>query len=197
MKNLLAKIWIPLLLVTLAALQSFGIDAGRAIGFRRISDSLYVNRLDDSTAIDSTALDSIITDSILTDTVPADTTVLLTARDTIKVPDSLRYTDPFFYKYYIAVKDSTTRAMVRDSLMQACDTLELMKLDSLYIKDSTETAIAKFNAWYASLTKKERKKYDYEQALPAKIAALNRKKCIRCLQRNEQGWSYRFTRNGF
>ena len=101
MKNLLAKIWIPLLLVTLAALQSFGIDAGRAIGFRRISDSLYVNRLDDSTAIDSTALDYIITDSILTDTVPADTTVLLTARDTIKVPDSLRYTDPFFYKYYM------------------------------------------------------------------------------------------------
>ena len=175
MKNLLAKIWIPLLLVTLAALQSFGIDAGRAIGFRRISDSLYVNRLDDSTAIDSTALDSVITDSILTDTIPADTASLLTARDTIKVPDSLRYTDPFFYKYYIAVKDSTTRAMVRDSLMQACDTLELMKLDSLYIKDSTETAIAKFNAWYASLTKKERKKYDYEQALPAKIAALNRK----------------------
>ena len=175
MKNLLAKIWTPLLLVTLAALQSFGIDAGRAIGLRRISDSLYVNRLDDSTAIDSTALDSIITDSILTDTVPADTASLLTARDTIKVPDSLRYTDPFFYKYYIAVKDSTTRAMVRDSLMQACDTLELMKLDSLYIKDSTETAIAKFNAWYASLTKKERKKYDYEQALPAKIAALNRK----------------------
>ena len=175
MKNLLAKIWIPLLLVTLAALQSFGIDAGRAIGFRRISDSLYVNRLEDSTAIDSTALDSVITDSILTDTIPADTASLLTARDTIKVPDSLRYTDPFFYKYYIAVKDSTTRAMVRDSLMQACDTLELMKLDSLYIKDSTETAIAKFNAWYASLTKKERKKYDYEQALPAKIAALNRK----------------------
>ena len=175
MKNLLTKIWIPLLLVTLAALQSFGIDAGRAIGFRRISDSLYVNRLDDSTAIDSTALDSVITDSILTDTIPADTASLLTARDTIKVPDSLRYTDPFFYKYYIAVKDSTTRAMVRDSLMQACDTLELMKLDSLYIKDSTETAIAKFNAWYASLTKKERKKYDYEQALPAKIAALNRK----------------------
>ena len=175
MKNLLAKIWIPLLLVTLAALQSFGIDAGRAIGLRRISDSLYVNRLDDSTAIDSTALDSVITDSILTDTIPADTASLLTARDTIKVPDSLRYTDPFFYKYYIAVKDSTTRAMVRDSLIQACDTLELMKLDSLYIKDSTETAIAKFNAWYASLTKKERKKYDYEQALPAKIAALNRK----------------------
>ena len=175
MKNLLAKIWIPLLLVTLAALQSFGIDAGRSIGLRRISDSLYVNRLEDSTAIDSTALDSVITDSILTDTIPADTASLLTARDTIKVPDSLRYTDPFFYKYYIAVKDSTTRAMVRDSLMQACDTLELMKLDSLYIKDSTETAIAKFNAWYASLTKKERKKYDYEQALPAKIAALNRK----------------------
>ena len=150
MKNLLAKIWVPLLLVSLAAIQSFGIDAGRAMGFRRISDSLYVNRLTDSTTA-------------------------LTARDTIVAPDSLKHTDPFFYRYYVAIKDSTTRAQVRDSLIQAQDTLELMKLDSLYIKDSTETATAKFNAWYASLTKKERKKYDYEQALPAKIAELNRK----------------------
>lgn len=175
MKNLLAKIWVPLLLVTLAALQSFGIDAGRAIGFRRISDSLYVNSLNDSTAIDTTAIDSVITDSLLTDTLSADTIVTLTARDTMTVPDTLKHTDPFFYKYYVAVKDSATRAQVRDSLMQAHDTLELMKLDSLYIKDSTEVAVAKFNAWYASLTKKERKKYDYEQALPAKIAAQLRK----------------------
>lgn len=175
MKNLLAKIWVPLLLVSLAALQSFGIDAGRAIGFRKISDSLSVNRLSDSTHVDSIIVDSISADTVATDSLPADTAVVLTARDTIVVPDSLKYTDPFFYKYYIAVKDSATRAQVRDSLIQAQDTLELMMLDSLYVKDSTEVATAKFNAWYNSLTKKERKKYDYEQALPGKIAELNRK----------------------
>jgi hypothetical protein len=175
MKNLLAKIWVPLLLVSLAALQSFGIDAGRAIGFRKISDSLSVNRLSDSTHVDSIIVDSISTDTVAIDSLPADTAVVLTARDTIVVPDSLKYTDPFFYKYYIAVKDSATRAQVRDSLIQAQDTLELMMLDSLYVKDSTEVATAKFNAWYNSLTKKERKKYDYEQALPGKIAELNRK----------------------
>ena len=185
MKNLLAKIWVPFLFVSLAAIQSFGIDAGRAVGFKRTADSLTLNRLNDSTVIDSASIDSLAADSIITDSIAAkailqdsvqtDTTVFLTARDTMTVPDSLKDTDPFFYKYYIAVKDSATRAYVRDSLIQAHDTLELLKLDSLYIKDSTETAIARYNAWYASLTKKERKKYDYEQALPAKIAALNRK----------------------
>ena len=175
MKNLLAKIWVPLLLVSLAALQSFGIDAGRAIGFRKISDSLSVNRLSDSTHVDSIIVDSISAETVAIDSLPADTAVVLTARDTIVVPDSLKYTDPFFYKYYIAVKDSATRAQVRDSLIQAQDTLELMMLDSLYVKDSTEVATAKFNAWYNSLTKKERKKYDNEQALPGKIAELNRK----------------------
>ena len=156
MKNLLAKIWVPFLLVTVAAIQSFGIDAGRAIGFTKIADSLKVSLLADTTVVDS------IVNTI-------------SARDTMVVPDSLRETDPFFYKYYVAVKDSATRAQVRDSLIQAQDTLELLKLDSLYIKDSTEVAIAKHNAWYASLTKQERKRYDYEQALPAKIEAMRRK----------------------
>lgn len=168
MKKFLAKIWFPTLLVGLAAFQSFGIDAGRALdlpGFRTslISDST------DSLTVDSLAKDSLTVDSLAKDTVK------IAARDTIKVPDSLKFTDPFFYRYYIAVKDSTTRREVRDSLLQAGDTLELMKLDSLYIKDSTEVAVAKFNAWYASLSRKERKKYDYEQELPAKIAAINKK----------------------
>lgn len=156
MKNLIAKIWVPFLLVTVAAIQSFGIDAGRAIGFKKIADSLSVNLLSDTTIVDSIAKE-------------------ITARDTIVVPDSLKETDPFFYKYYIAVKDSATRAQVRDSLIQAEDTLELFRLDSLYIKDSTEVATAKFNAWYSSLSKQERKKYDYEQALPGKIEAMRRK----------------------
>ena len=154
MKNALAKIWIPTLLVAIVAAQSFGIDAGRSASLRRLADSLVFSQLQDTTAVE---------DSIL---VP---------RDTIAVPDSLRLTDPFKFKYYIALKDSSTRAQVRDSLISAGDTLELMRLDSLYIKDSTETAAAEHAAWYASLTRKERKRYDAEQALPGLIAAANRK----------------------
>ena len=159
MKNLLAKIWVPLMLVSLAAIQSFGIDAGRSASLRMLADSLVLTQLTDTTAI---------TDSILPADVPS-------AKDTIKIPDSLQFTDPFKYRYYIALKDSTTRFQVRDSLMAAGDTLELMRLDSLYIKDSTEVAEAAHAAWYASLTRKERKKYDAEQALPGLIAAANRK----------------------
>jgi len=158
MKNLIAKIWVPLLLISVAAIQSFGVDAGRSAGLRRLADSLMLTQLPDTTHV---------SDSILPDTIAV--------RDTIRIPDSLQYTDPFKFKYYIALKDSTTRFQIRDSLIAAGDTLELMRLDSLYIKDSTEVAKAAFDAWYASLTRKERKKYDAEQALPALIAAANRK----------------------
>ena len=164
MKRLLAKIWVPLTLVALAGIQSFGIDASRAVGLRRVADSLAINQLPDTTAVhDSiTAPDSTID-------------LILSAKDTIRIPDSLKDTDPFKYRYYIAIKDSTTRVQVRDSLMAAGDSLELARLDSLYIKDSTEVAKARHDAWYASLSRKERKKYDMEQALPALIAAANRK----------------------
>ena len=194
MKKMVAKIWVPALLVMIAAVQSFGIDVHRAVRLWSLADSLALTRLDDTTGTDAAPADSLRIDSIITGLFPADSTaadslasdstavdstvldtLFLTARDTIKVPDSLKETDPFFYKYYIAVKDSTTRFQVRDSLIMAGDTLELMKFDSLYVKDSTETAIARHNAWYASLTRKERKRYDAEQKLPALIAAANRK----------------------
>ena len=197
MRKFISRIWVPGLLVMVAALQSFGIDAGRAVGLRRLADSLALTRQADSSLLieqssDSTApafADTLATDSLLTDSLYNDTTtvvdtikadtLILSARDTIKVPDSLKETDPFFYKYYIAVKDSTTRREVRDSLIMAGDTLELMKLDSLYIKDSTEVAQAKHAAWYASLSRRERKRYDAEQKLPALIAAANRKMAIK------------------
>ena len=184
MKKLVSKIWVPALLVMAAAVQSFGIDAHRAVRLRSLADSLALTRIDDTTYSGLHTADSLTADSLAIDPAPADTllpdslatdTLILTARDTIKVPDSLKVTDPFFYKYYIAVKDSVTRAIVRDSLMTAGDTVELMKLDSLYIKDSTEVAIARHNAWYASLSRKERRKYDAEQKLPELIAAANRK----------------------
>ena len=167
MKRLIAKIWVPTLLVLVAAAQSFGIDAGRAASLRKLTDSLILSRLEDSTAVGLPVSDSTVTaisDSILTP-----------VRDTIVIPDSLEQKDPFFFKYYIAVKDSTVRLQVRDSLLQANDSLELHRFDSLYRKDSIEVAQAKFNAWYSSLSRKERKKYDAKQNLPILMAQARRK----------------------
>ena len=173
MKNVLTKIWVPLLLIAMAAVQSFGIDAGRAAGLRKLADSLVLSQLQDTLS----AIDSIIPLSDTLSDITADTTEIpsISARDTIVVPDSLQYTDPFKYKYYIALRDSSTRFQLRDSLISAGDTLELMKLDSLYLKDSTDIAKAEYDAWYASLSRKERKKHDAELALPGLIAAANRK----------------------
>ena len=110
MKGFWTKIWVPALLVSMAAIQSFGIDASRAVGLKRLTDSLILNQLPDTLS----AQDSILpVDPAHGSTV----NLILSAKDTIKVPDSLKETDPFKYKYYIAIKDSTTRFQVRDSLM--------------------------------------------------------------------------------
>ena len=45
-----------------------------------------------------------------------DTTPRIMARDTMKVPDSLKQIDPFLYKWYVAIKDSLTHRIVVDSL---------------------------------------------------------------------------------
>ena len=163
MKSFMAKIWVPALLVMMAAAQSFGIDASRAIRMRMYADSLVLNMVEDSSFAEKAV----------------DTLRVLTAKDTIVAPDSLKEKNPFFYKYYLAVKDSATRAAVRDSLIQAKDTLELHKFDSLYVKDSTEVAKAEFDAWYAGLSRRERRKYDAEQALPGLMAEARRKIEIR------------------
>ena len=164
MKGFWTKIWVPALLVSMAAIQSFGIDASRAVGLKRLTDSLILNKLSDTISVQDSVLP---VDSKLDSTV----NLILTAKDTIKVPDSLQFTDPFKYKYYIALKDSTLRLHLRDSLLNIGDSLELHKLDSLYIKDSTEVAQIAFTKWYSSLSRKERKKYDAEQALPGLIEA--------------------------
>ena len=171
MRKFLAKIWFPVAVTAVIATESFGIDAGRMARLGAVADSLELTSVPDTLSIDSISRNDSIS---LNDSIVADTLVINPA-DTIKVPDSLRLSDPLRYKYYIAIKDSATRVSVRGSLMAAGDTLELHLLDSLYIKDSTDVAIAKFNAWYSSLSRKERKKYDYEQALPAKIEAMRRK----------------------
>ena len=93
---------------------------------------------------------------------PIDTTQLLTARDTIFPPDSLKDTDPFRYKYYVAILDSLTHRIVVDSLKAAGDSLDWPVVDSLYYLDSAARKKAEFDAWYAGLSKTDRKKYDYE-----------------------------------
>ena len=106
MKRFMAKIWVPTLLVLVAAVQSFGIDTARAISLRKQADSLIFNRLDDTTvatpvAVDSFKLepiDSLVTDSTAIDSTIVDT-LIIAARDTIKVPEELRETDPFKFKY--------------------------------------------------------------------------------------------------
>ena len=94
-----------------------------------------------------------------------DTTPRVYARDTMKVPDSLRLTDPFLYQYYVAVKDSFTHRLVVDSLKAAGDSLDWPRIDSLYLRDSAIVAKEKFRAWYNGLSKSERKKYDNEQKI--------------------------------
>ncbi len=132
-----------------------------------------------------------------------DTLPHLTARDTIKAPDSLRFTDPFRYKYYVALIDSLTHRIVRDSLRHRVDSLhteadtlfarippdslgafslldlarpdslDWRRLDSIYLADSAAVAQAKFLAWYNSLSRSERRKYDAEQMLPIKLAEMD------------------------
>ncbi len=96
-----------------------------------------------------------------------DTTPKIFARDTMRVPDSLKLTDPFLYEWYVAVKDGYTHRLVVDSLKAEGDSLIWPRIDSLYMADSTAVAKAKFDAWYAGLSKSERRRYDYEQKLPA------------------------------
>ena len=98
-----------------------------------------------------------------------DTTPVLTARDTIHAPDSLKDTDPFRYKYYVALVDSLTHQQVRDSLRAAGDSLDWPKLDSIYFADSAALAKKKFEEWYNSLDKAARKRYDYEQRMKVEM----------------------------
>ena len=151
-----------------------------------------------------------IADSLLTDVADTvavqeelDTLPHLTARDTIHPPEWLRLSDPWRYKYYVALKDSLTRVIVRDSLRHSSDSLKALadtmlsrippdsaealrflglarldsldwrKIDSVFVADSTHVADSIFRAWYNSLSRRERREYDEKMALPAKLAAMD------------------------
>ena len=62
------------------------------------------------------------------------------------------------------------RLSPRDSLKALLDSSLWDKIDSIYIADSIAKAKAKFEAWYNSLSPKERRKYDAEQRMNLKAA---------------------------
>ena len=197
MKNLLSKIWIPALFIGIAAIQSFGIDAARTGRIAQIADSLGQVRSADSSVIrepvDSGATatsDSLvfihsnhgISSVIKGISHKVDSINALTPRDTIIPPDSLKITDSLRYRYYVELKDASTRQNTRDSLLAAGDSVQLHLLDSLYTKDSTDIAVRDSLIRFNSLSRKEQKKVIKEQELPALMAKmdsiLNRKDSI-------------------
>ena len=87
-----------------------------------------------------------------------DTLPHLTARDTIKAPDSLRELDPWRYKYYVALLDSLTHHEVADSLQNEGDSLMDSSLewkDSLRREQDSIARISVLNLALADSTHAE------------------------------------------
>ena len=173
----MAKIWadilVPAVIAGAVAAQTLGVDVSRA---SKVSMWFPEAKQDTVTRLPN-GLRPVIYESIIAardtseveDTlsfdmaeVEADTLPKITARDTMKVPDSLRLTDTFRYRWFVAIADSLTHRIVVDSLKADGDSVIWPRIDSLYLSDSTAAAVAKFNTWYAGLSKAERKRYDYE-----------------------------------
>ena len=169
----MAKMWSKILFpaaVTGAVLaQTLGIDIARS---ERVRATLVPYYRPDTVAIDTHA--RIQTDSLRAkadsleeeyfdlfaneeDSVPA-----VFARDTMKVPDSLKYTNPFLYEWYVATKDSYTHKLVVDSLKAEGDSLLWPRIDSLFLADSTAAAKAAWEKKWASMSKADRKRWTYE-----------------------------------
>lgn len=170
MRKNLKRLWFPSVIVLLATIQTFGMDiirTGGAVVPETVADTVIYDNSRVFTKFrgkaDKASGDAVIEDFTLEE---GD---LLTARDTIHAPDSLKDIDPFRYKYYVALVDSLTHVQIRDSLRAAGDSLDWPRLDSLYFADSAATAKRKFEEWYNSLDKNARKRYDYEQKMKVKM----------------------------
>ena len=195
MKNLWSEILVPAVIAGLTVIGTVGVESARTVRPDTRVRLLREVRLDtlrrdtvpqDTGKKAAVKPDTVKTASVKKDTVlkdlsddnfdffgvtvqDADTTPKVFARDTMKVPDSLRITDPFLYRWYVATKDSLTHRIVVDSLMAAGDTLDWPRIDSLYLADSTQAAIERFERWYAGLSKAERKRYENEKKIARTI----------------------------
>ena len=178
MKNLWSEIIVPALIAGLTVAGTVGVESSRSLRpdahirpLREVRlDTLRKDTIPQDTVRNAAKKDTVLQDlsdddfdffgeSVQeTDTVP-----VIFARDTMKVPDSLRTIDPFLYRWYVATKDSLTHRIVVDSLQAEGDSLDWPRIDSLYLADSTAAAQERFRRWYAGLTKAERKRYEIEQ----------------------------------
>ena len=202
MKSIISRIWLPVAVVAMTAAYTTFSDPAVTTDVRLAGVPMEVitERPDtviyprdgykqkwtaEDLAMDAVTLEdttSFGSDSLaFADTLsaPLDTLPKLTARDTIHAPDSLRLIDPFRYKYYVALLDSATHVLVRDSLIAVGDSLDWPRLDSLYKADSVVRAKIAFDQWYNDLTKEDRKKYDMEQLAKVKLAQINRKQAVK------------------
>mgnify|MGYP002520826802 FL=1 len=163
-KEILKRIWFPAAVVCVITLQATGMGSHRLAGYPGYG-SIATERATQPDTIHyrnqfiGNADKDADSSFILT---PIDTSRMLAARDTISAPDSLKDTDPFRYKYYVAILDSLTHRIVVDSLRAAGDTVDWPRIDSLYHLDSAIRKKAEFDAWYAGLSKADRRKYDFE-----------------------------------
>ncbi len=199
MKSIVSKIAFPAVVASIAALHVVATDPGVTMDTRLTGVPIEVMTERPDTVIypvngykkgwteadfkmDASDLaDTLSDDFTPADTIaaPADTLPKLTARDTIKAPDSLRLTDPFRYEYYVALHDRPTYLTVRDSLLAAQDSLTCHMLDSIYVSDSVIRAKLEYDRWYAGLSKQEKKKIRVEEKTKLKIAEMERDKAVK------------------
>lgn len=166
----LSKIWFPIAVVFAAFVQMWASDFSRVAAY----ESHSYSEMTDTVIYDNGKIytkfrksgSKALADTLEgTDTEVEDTTPVILPMDTIKVPDSLRLTDPFRFKWYIPLVDSLSHKLTVDSLRQAGDSIIWRQIDSVYFADSTKKAKLKFQQWYDSLSKEDRKRYDLQQKL--------------------------------
>ena len=148
--NLLARIAFPLTVTTLVAAGTFAFD-------RRPEQSFHFAQGDTEWALEGAGpIQDTVTYPVagykLRRTLSLEE---ITVRDTSATDEPLD-------SMAVAV-DTVPHLSPRDSLRALLDSTLWDKIDSIYLADSTAKAKAAFDAWYAGLSRKERKKYDLEQ----------------------------------
>lgn len=130
----LSRIWFPAAVLAFTAMSTLGTvrepaGLGHVPAVTQTRDTVIydndgykkrrVGNFEEIQIADSLLADSHAEEAVL-DTMPR-----ITARDTMKVPQELQYSDPFRFRYYVALKDSLTHVIVRDSLIHSSDSLKV------------------------------------------------------------------------
>ena len=175
----MAKFWtdilVPVAIAGAVAAQTLGVELTRASRLRTwfpqaVRDTVQVDTVKkkhpDSLKVRADSLkakaDSLADEDFDFFGLSEDTLPRITARDTMKVPDSLKLTDPFLYQWYVATKDSYIHKLVVDSLKESGDSLIWPRVDSLFLADSTHKAKLAWEAKWSTMSKAERKRWTYE-----------------------------------